>query len=62
MGRNLDRDREAVREGSAVNAAIIHQCYLDLFKDDGDAAAIKVLGQVPDGEPNAGGLLIVTEN
>lgn len=55
MGRNLYRDGEAVRESFAVNAAIVHQCHIDLFKHDGDVAAVEVFGQVPNVEPNAGG-------
>ena len=55
MGRNLDRDREAVGEGFAIDTPIVHQCHLDFVEHDGDAAAVEVFGQVPDGEPNAGG-------
>ena len=54
VGRNLDRDGEAVREGSAVNAPIVHQGHFDLFKDDVNAATIKLLGQVSDRKANAG--------
>ena len=58
MGRNLDRDGEAVGKGLGVNAAIIHQSHLDFIEHDGDAATVKLLGQVPNGEANAGGFHI----
>ena len=56
MGRDLNRDGEAVGKCSAVNAPIVHQRSVDFVKNEADAAAIKLLWQVSDGEPNAGGI------
>ena len=56
MGRDLNRDGEAVGKCSAVNAPIVHQRSVDFVKNEADAAAIKLLWQVSDGEPNVGGI------
>jgi hypothetical protein len=55
MRRHFNLDGEAVSKSLGVNAAIGHQGHLDFVEHDGDATAVKVLGQVPNGEANAGG-------
>lgn len=56
MGLDFNCDGEVVSEGFAVDARVVHQRYVDFVKDEGDAASIKLLWQVSDGEPNAGGI------
>ena len=51
----LDGDGHAVSESAGVNATIVHQGHFDLVEHDCDTSSVKLLGQVPDGEADAGG-------
>lgn len=55
MRGHFNRDGETVGGRAGVNATIVHQGHFDLVEHDCDTTAVKLLGQVPDGEADAGG-------